>query len=184
LNNNVQPDASRHQREKLLLNAPSRTGADAHHAQTTIGVVQNKSEVQAMRWILALLATMMATGFFAGLATSQQPITPSTRDLAGTYEMKEMDGSPIRPGSTWRLHYVPVIGSPSPMFVGFVTRDSGNGPQIVRDRNASFVAVPSGSGYAWVTASGTFAGTLTQTSYGYHMEYTHGDGDEMRLERE
>jgi hypothetical protein len=138
--------------------------------------------VLLVSWLRLAACTLLPLFALASLAPSQEHTPPSVRGLAGTYQMKEMNGSPIAPDATYRLHFVPIVGTP--FFLGMVTRDAGEGPEIVPGDDHTIFAMPSGNDYEWISASETFGGTLTTTRYGYHMEYSLGDGDEMRLERE
>lgn len=138
--------------------------------------------VLSVSWLRLAVCHLLSLFALASLALSQEHTPPSVRSLAGTYQMKEMDGSPIAPDATHRLHFVPIVGTP--FFLGMMTRDAGEGPEIIPGDDYTIVAMPSGNDYEWINASETFGGTLTTTRYGYHMEYSLGDGDEMRLERE
>ncbi|MBX3464608.1 MAG: hypothetical protein KF830_15675 [Planctomycetes bacterium] len=98
-----------------------------------------------MPTIRTLLAGLIAGLSIACLGIAQHSTLP---DLAGDYVLT-WNGDPVEDGVTWRIHWM-YVGSPDlGFYLGFQSRDEGEGPVPRKDIHGYYIAIPDTAGYAF-----------------------------------
>jgi hypothetical protein len=131
--------------------------------------------------MLSKLLTFSFLALCTAAAHAQQEVEPTPRDLAGTYTLKQSDGTPPDPSGTYRVHITRLPFTPVPMYVGVFSFDSGSGPVMINDPGMTFTAVQAGTSYAW--ESNAAGGFLRPKRYGFLQEFTHPPADSNRFEQ-
>lgn len=135
-----------------------------------------------MHLLQALLLLLFGISSFVQPVLGQTPPPPPAEepDLVGSFEVK-VDGQPPIEGAVYRIRWT-YVETPTNLryYVGITTVDRGEGPVVLRDPDAHFLAVKTSSGnYSFRSLGGgenASGGVLKADGRNFEMTYNDGEG--------
>ncbi|MCU0862996.1 MAG: hypothetical protein MUC36_04310 [Planctomycetes bacterium] len=126
-----------------------------------------------------LLLLLLGISSFVQPVLGQTPPRPAD-PLVGSFEV-ELNGEPPIEGAVYRIRWTQVeVSTTFSYFMGITTIDRGQGPEVLSNPNAHFLAVKTSTGnYSWRSLGGgenSTGGVLRADGRNFEMTYNDGPG--------